>query len=100
MVTCCRYNKPCILSIYSYKYNHQPIPTNIVGYSKKWAHGPRDTAATLCHVQGRAAMLPPYTMQKIGGSVHSAFFSDNTQKTALYMGRGWLKIRIGFDLYY
>ena len=45
MVVCCRNNKLCILSIYSYKYNHQPIPTNIVGYSKKWAHDPRDTAA-------------------------------------------------------
>ena len=56
--------------------------------------GPRPTQysrPTLYSVQARAAMLPPYTMQTIGGSVHSAFFSDNTSKAALYMGRGMVK---------
>ena len=82
-------------------YSSRPIPTNTVGNSTKnrpTAHAIQPP--TLYSVQARAAMLPPYTMQKIGGSVHSAFFSDNTQKTALYMGRGWLKIQVGFDLHY
>lgn len=35
----------CISSIYSMVYSNRPIPTNIVGYSKKQAHGPRNTVA-------------------------------------------------------